>query len=247
MTFSYLHCNSRLPGEPGSDGVRSVFYLHLIRNRISGMWPRFFYGLDVLPVMLPTVSEHRREHTALTSTSRLASTFLHPPPDSWWKRRCFLLRSSPTPVPVMFYCHWRIGKSQRGSLFCCSTLSLVITFECAPGRTENSHQCRQLRQHIYLGPRKPRHIVILFFCAIQILLLTYLLTYTSLDQQNCSTSNLDSTEMCNQASAPERLLAKHPCSRKTIDVSQCTSSNQQACRHPFNGLFFQVNLGKLAL
>ena len=32
-------------------------------------------------------------------------------------------------------------------------------------------------KHIYLGPRKPRRIVILFFCAIQILLLTYLIAW----------------------------------------------------------------------
>ena len=43
-----------------------------------------FYGLDVLPSTQPLVSKHWREHKALTLTGSLASSSLHPEPDSWW-------------------------------------------------------------------------------------------------------------------------------------------------------------------
>ena len=40
------------------------------------------------PTNQPSRRKHWREHKALTLTSVLASCFLHPPPDSWWKRHC---------------------------------------------------------------------------------------------------------------------------------------------------------------
>lgn len=44
----------------------------------------------------PTVSKHWMKHKAPT---RLASSFLHPPWDSWWKRRCSIFTGSEMPVP----------------------------------------------------------------------------------------------------------------------------------------------------
>jgi len=64
--------------------------------RISGV--EFFYSMDFLPVNQASVSKHWREHKALTLTSRLGSSFLHPPPDSWHKGCCSLYSGSPTPV-----------------------------------------------------------------------------------------------------------------------------------------------------
>ena len=46
-----------------------------------------FYRPDILPVTQPSVSKHWRKHKAITLTSGLASSFLHPQPDSWWKNK----------------------------------------------------------------------------------------------------------------------------------------------------------------
>ena len=53
---------------------------------------------------LSSHQEHRgnqgsTKHKPLTSTSGLASSFLHPPPDSWQKGRCSLTVGSSTPAP----------------------------------------------------------------------------------------------------------------------------------------------------
>jgi len=58
-----------------------------------------FYTPRVLPVTQPSVSKHRREHKALTLTSGLTSSFLHPQPDFRWKGRCCTL----TPVLQLQY------------------------------------------------------------------------------------------------------------------------------------------------
>jgi len=38
-----------------------------------------------ISITQPSVSKHWREHKAITLTSGLASSFLHPQPDFWWK------------------------------------------------------------------------------------------------------------------------------------------------------------------
>jgi len=53
--------------------------LHLFRKRSL---------INELLAIQPSVSKHWREHKALTQTSGLASSFLHPPPDRW----CVALR-----------------------------------------------------------------------------------------------------------------------------------------------------------
>jgi len=62
------------------------------------MWQEYFYGMDAVPVTQPIVLKHWKKHKALTPTSGLASTFLHPPPDSWWKGHCSVYASLPMPV-----------------------------------------------------------------------------------------------------------------------------------------------------
>jgi len=67
----------------------------------SGKEPleRVFHRPDDLPGTEPSVSKYRVEYKALTLTSGLTSSFLHPQPDSWWKRVCSRYARYPTPAP----------------------------------------------------------------------------------------------------------------------------------------------------
>jgi len=110
---TYLHFNVCYPSEPGLAGLISVFFLHLFQKDALGISGRDCYRLNALPVVQPTVSKQRRKLKALTKTSGLASSFLHPPLDSWWKVHHFLHIRSPTPVPVSVHrC-----SSEKQSLF----------------------------------------------------------------------------------------------------------------------------------
>jgi len=55
---------------------------------------RVFYELEVLPATQPSVSKHWREHKALTITSSLTWSILHPPLNTWWKGHCSLYAAS---------------------------------------------------------------------------------------------------------------------------------------------------------
>ena len=87
---TYLHFNVCYPSEPGLAGLISVFFLHLFQKDALGISGRDCYRLNALPIVQPTVSKHRRKLKAQTETSGLASSFLHPPPDSWWQRHHLL-------------------------------------------------------------------------------------------------------------------------------------------------------------
>jgi len=71
----------------------------------------FFYGPDVFHVTQPTLSE--RNLKVLTSTSGLASYFLHPPTDSWQKRHCSLM---PLPVETIIKNSQILSFSSRNKL-----------------------------------------------------------------------------------------------------------------------------------
>ena len=78
--------NNHFPGEPLSDGSPLVLLLHLFQKRTSGdSWHGVFMGqVSCQPTIM---SKHRRQHSALTLASGLASSFLHPPPD-FWRKAC---------------------------------------------------------------------------------------------------------------------------------------------------------------
>jgi len=64
--------------EHGSAGSPQVV-LHLFQKRTSG-----FLWLGCPPVIQPSLSKHWWKRKALTLTSSLASSFLHPPPAIGW-------------------------------------------------------------------------------------------------------------------------------------------------------------------
>jgi len=98
---SYFRVKGRFPGEPGSAG--SCF------STCSGREPlwlveRFFTGrVSFLPPN-HQCRKHWREHKALTTTSGLASSFLHPQPGFRWKGRCCTF----TPVLRLQYLEIRV-------------------------------------------------------------------------------------------------------------------------------------------
>jgi len=99
-SYYYFHSTAIFPGEPGSSSSPCVLLLHLFLKRTSeNWWNKFFMGwVSFLPSSCQSQStEGNKKHL----TSGLASYFLHPPPDSWWKVCCFLCISSPIPVPLV--------------------------------------------------------------------------------------------------------------------------------------------------
>jgi len=97
----YLHLMAIFPGEAGSAGLQSgTSPSPVVEENFWQLAEWSFYGPDAHPATQPSVSNHWREHIALTLTSVLTSSFLHPPPDSWWKGRSSLYTGSPTPVTV---------------------------------------------------------------------------------------------------------------------------------------------------
>ena len=97
-TTPHVHhrLNGHFPGQPGSVGSPSVFFLHLFLNRtFQDNWHRSFYRLDALPVTLTKPSMHQMKPRALTPTRKhhslpLPSFTLHPPNDFLLKGRCSL-------------------------------------------------------------------------------------------------------------------------------------------------------------
>jgi len=57
----------------------------VVNSRLSVLYVANFYSLGVIPANQPSMSKCWGPRT-----SGLASSFLHPSLDSWWKRRCFL-------------------------------------------------------------------------------------------------------------------------------------------------------------
>lgn len=90
---TYLRVNSRFPKSKSP-------FLDILPSTCSGTQPLWIsgtglYGLDVLPVTRPTLSNHWRRLKALTPTNGLASTlFIH--------HHQFSLASSPAPVKWMW-------------------------------------------------------------------------------------------------------------------------------------------------
>ena len=72
---------------------------HFSSSTCSWKEPLGINGTGFLWAACPSAWKHWRKHKSVKPTSGLASSFLHPPPDSWWKERCFLHPSSPAPVP----------------------------------------------------------------------------------------------------------------------------------------------------
>jgi len=67
----------------GNLGQPGFFSLVSEENLFWGeLMAHVFFGLDVLPVTQPKVSEHWRKHKALTPTSGQVSSFLCLAPDS---------------------------------------------------------------------------------------------------------------------------------------------------------------------
>jgi len=79
-----------------------------------------FYRMDVLPATQPSVQKYSREHKALTITSSLASSFLHPQLDYCSKGRCTLYAS---PKPVSQWSKWTHEKKLHMPLTDCWHLS----------------------------------------------------------------------------------------------------------------------------
>ena len=101
-TTSNYYFHLPATGEPGSasspSGPRPA---SVLEENLWGLMKRGFYGLHVLPATQPPVSKPWREHKALTITSGLALSFLHPQPYFWQKRRCSFQAGSPMPVPLL--------------------------------------------------------------------------------------------------------------------------------------------------
>jgi len=89
-----FHFMAIFPGESGSADSPQVL-LHLFQNLTCGdQCNRVFYGLAVL-----SATQESPKHKALTITSGLTLSVLHPQPDSWRKGMCYLYIISPIPVP----------------------------------------------------------------------------------------------------------------------------------------------------
>jgi len=77
----------------------SFSLLHLVWNRTSmDYWKGFLW--TGFPSWHPTISL-LKETQSTTLTHGVASSFLHPPPDCWWKGQCCLDAGSPTPEPLL--------------------------------------------------------------------------------------------------------------------------------------------------
>jgi len=79
--------------------------------------PEFIYSI-LLDLIQPTVSKHgRRRHEALTPTNCLASSFLHPAPDSW--------QPGVAPFTLAIWCQYQLkeacthksAKTYAGNIF----------------------------------------------------------------------------------------------------------------------------------
>jgi len=92
-------------GDAGFAVTSWIFFLHLFQKRnFLDKWHGFSTVQDALPITKPTVSKHRIQLKALTSTRqnhRLASSFLHTPLDSQEKGHCFLYTAMPA-VPRQY-------------------------------------------------------------------------------------------------------------------------------------------------
>jgi len=94
-----LQFNSHFPRETGlASSCSALFFPYLLQMIIFGDKYQRFLSV-VCPSCHPTNSiialmEHKAQ------TSGLASSFLQPPLDSWWKRHCSLFAGSPNSVPV---------------------------------------------------------------------------------------------------------------------------------------------------
>jgi len=92
ITNYYYFCLMAIfPGKFGSASFPLVLSSPVSEENLWGLVEHgFLNGPDVLLATQPSVSKQWREHKALTLTSGLASSFLHPSLNSWWKGHCCL-------------------------------------------------------------------------------------------------------------------------------------------------------------
>jgi len=80
-----LPCNGRFPGESGSESSSlDSPPLPPVLEENSGISAAGYLMGPMSPVTQQSMSKHWRKYKAWTPASGLDSSFLHPPPDSWW-------------------------------------------------------------------------------------------------------------------------------------------------------------------
>jgi len=91
--------NSHFLGEPRSAGTTSALCLHLFHNSIfKNVWHRFFIAGCPFCHPISSFIVQKERQSSLIPTSGLASSFLHPLPDSWCEGHCYLYAGFPVPV-----------------------------------------------------------------------------------------------------------------------------------------------------
>jgi len=89
--------------EPKSTGSPSGPPPYVPEENLWGQVEWGFYGpaqMSFLSIKHQFSLKAWNRTNALTLTSGLASSFLHPPSNSWWKGLCSSYASSQTPVPT---------------------------------------------------------------------------------------------------------------------------------------------------